>query len=201
MESSIPDRFVAIINLLCVILGGRDHRYGRYLRLLPLESMFVHNRLQAIARRFVAVAARLANGTLGKRPVRKSRPTPEPGAAKPSPRPQTRWPARLLNRPGWLHARLRPATYAGSALRDLFMDPRMQAMLDAAPQLRAIIRPLCTMLDVEQPPIAQCGPTAPKSPPRKRRCRRRPIIWAFVPLSPKPNDLPAVSPPLTSKIA
>ena len=96
---------------------------------------------------------------------------------------------------------MRPATDAGSALHDLFMDPRMQAMLDAAPQLRAIIRPLCTMLDVEQPPIVQCEPTASEAPPRKRRRRRRPIIWAFVPLSPKPNDLPAVSPPLTSKIA
>jgi hypothetical protein len=64
------------------------------------------------------------------------------------------------------------AAAAGSQLRHLLADPEMAALIEAAPQMGRLLRPLCRSLGVRLPPGLLPPPRAPK--PRKPRSPQPP---------------------------
>ena len=171
------ERLTAIVDQLCLRLRGRQP--NGMLVALWLDGpvlVLVHNTLKKIARDFAAVAARLDAGTLRRHAPRAPSATPRKPPV--SQKPRLAWPYRLPNTPNWLGRLFQPSTYAAGALYQFFHQPELQALLVAAPQLRRIIRPLCTALDVEQPTPPEPARPATVKP---RRRRRSTIIYPFAP--------------------
>ena len=182
------ERLTAIVDQLCLRLRGRQP--NGMLVALWLDGpvlVLVHNTLKKIARDFAAVAARLDAGTL-RRPAPRT-PSATPRKPPDSQKPRLAWPYRLPNTPYWLVRLFQPSTYAAGALYQFFHLPELQALLVAAPQLRRIIRPLCTALDVEQPKPSE--PVPPERPKPARR-RRTTVVYPFAPHLWRPAD-PAFS--------
>lgn len=173
MPESISDRFALIIDLLCLRLQGR-HPNGRTLPgfLAGPVLLLVHTALRRIARQFAAIIARLEAGTL-----RPRSPSAEPRKRPETRKPRSAWPHRLPNTPNWLLKLFQPSTHAAGDLYNLFHHPELQALLVAAPQLRRILRPLCTMFDIDQPK----PPAAPIDPGAPRKRRRRVACYGFAP--------------------
>ena len=111
--------------------------------------LLLYTRLRRMSVRFAALAARAKAGTLGPRPLRPLGP----------PRP-ARGGEHLPRGIGWLIPLLpyRAAGYGGQ-LNHLLSRPEMKALLDAAPQARRMLRPLCRMLAIPEP-----APVPPRRP-------------------------------------
>ncbi len=139
------ERFALILDGLCQAVaargGGRDRLAG------PLVIL-IWSRLRRLGVRFAALAARIAAGRhrrfLARRPPR---PTPRRPAQRPLP-----------HGPAWLLRLVPQASGYGSQLQHLLAEPEMAALIQSAPQMRRLLRPLCRMLGVRPPP-------APRPPP------------------------------------
>ena len=128
--------------------------------------LLLWGRLNRLALRMTALAARVAAGTAAPR----RRTVPRPASARPR-KPDPRLPRRFA----WL-VRLVPGTGAfGSQLQYLLADPEMTALIAAAPQAGRILRPLCRMLGVRPPPnLLRPRPAPPAAPPRPAASGRAP---------------------------
>ena len=180
-----PERLALIIDRILCLLSGRNAGGIFQRRTLNDPALYLITRtLHRVATRFANVLLRIANGTLCNRPTRK---TPsEPRETPEIPPKRREWPFRLRSTPGWLRKIIEPKhhlNYWADALRDLVRDPELQKLLTPAPQLRQILRPLCTMMGVEPPPLPE------PDPPRRKR-RGRVYAFPFVDLPPKPTHWP-----------
>jgi hypothetical protein len=92
---------------------------------------------------------------------------PDPAAENPPRPPRKRYPEAF----GWLIRALPyEAACFGSQLQHQFSQPEMIALIEAAPQVGRILRPLCQILAIELPPSLRLPPR----PPRRRRARPKP---------------------------
>jgi hypothetical protein len=85
----------------------------------------------------------------------------------------------------------------GSQLQHQFSQPEMMALLEAAPQVGRLLRPLCRMLAIELPPALRLPPRPPRPrKPRKPRPPKEPIAEQTPRAAPltgrKPRRPPAV---------
>ena len=137
-----PERFAAILDGLCQAVarrgGGRDRLAG------PLVIL-IWTRLRRIAAQVVALLARIETGRHRRHPARRPPRYPEGHPAAP----RRHSPPVLPHGFAWLLP-LVPCEAAGyaSQLRYLLAEPEMAVLLDAAPQMRRLLRPLCRMLGV-----------------------------------------------------
>jgi len=136
------------------------------------------DRLRGIKQRFVRLAARIDAGRYARR-VAPHRRAATPRRADPLPKTF-----------GWLLPLVPDAIAFGAQLEDLFRDPAMTALMQAAPaSLGRPLRSLCRMLGAPTPPILaapirlaaqsatpQATPPPPVSPPARRASAK-----AFVP--------------------
>jgi hypothetical protein len=134
--------------------------------------LLVHAWLGRLVQRFTALVARAEAGTL--RPPRRRVPRPDGSPSKSPPRePQARLPKSFA----WL-IRVLPyeAACFGSQLQHQFSQPEMIALLEAAPQVGRILRPVCWMLAIELPPALRLPPRPPRprkpKPPRQSPAER-----------------------------
>jgi hypothetical protein len=79
----------------------------------------------------------------------------------------------LPRKAGWLIPLVPEAAAAGSQLRHLLADPEMAALVEAAPQMGRLLRPLCRSLGVRLPPglppqPGAAKPRTPRQPPAPR---------------------------------
>ena len=183
--SDLAGRFGFIIDELRHRLAFRAAKDRAFAPLL----LILWNRLSRVIARFAAIAARQQAGTLRK-PQQPRRPRGTP--ATPPPRDP------LPHRRGWLRLWAPESIAYGEYLRRLLEEPEMQALIEQAPQLRRILRPLCRMLGVT-PPILQ--PPAPQRPARPKPTRPRPARPkparprpATSPSAPRPRRSPAKPP-------
>jgi hypothetical protein len=128
-------------------------------------------RLARMAARFERLFARWRAGTLPK--PRHSR-AGQPTTWQPHP--------HLPAAPAWLVAMVRETAPMASQLQHLLAHPDIADFLAAAPQASRILRPLCHMLGLPQPPAL---------PPRTRAPAKPAGGWA----QPTTAPAPAVSPP------
>jgi hypothetical protein len=153
-----------------------------------LSFLWLH--LHTLNNRFAALYARWKNGTLPK-----PRPLPAPGAPrpagvrKPRPAPPIRLPTiRLPSGRLWLLKDTQTTAAAGSLLRHLIAtNPELQEFMQAAPQVRRLLQPLCHALgiDIDKPygvplvtahadppadPPAEPAAEPPAAPPRRAEC-------------------------------
>jgi hypothetical protein len=193
----LAERFGIILGLLRK--GVADPRARRPLD--PPRTLLLWNRLGRLVQRVATLIALATQpGGLVAPPPRvrrkpapqAERATPDPDAPPPdapaalaapeaTPAPPSK-PARLRlpRRPGWLRAVSLDTVAAGSQLQHLLNDPEMLALLDAAPGLVRLLRPLCRMLAVRLPahldppvdPVRAKDPV-PAGTPVPRRPRRR----------------------------
>jgi hypothetical protein len=135
-------RFAGIVNgLFHAVAVRRDAGF-----LAQPVAMLLWARLAHLRARITRLAARLADGK-GSGVPRNPR---TPSGTAPKPR---RPPQRLLPRKaGWLIPLVPEAAAAGSQLRHLLADPEMAALIEAAPQMGRLLRPLCRSLGVILPP-------------------------------------------------
>ena len=136
---SPAERFAMIIQGLWEVVAAQS--IGK-----RMPDGLIHllwTRLRRLGQRFAKVVAQLEAGTLRPPGPLRSR----PGRARPDrPPPELRVP----NGFGWLVWRIGwQAAGRGSQLEYLLRDPEMQALLAAAPQLAAMLRPLCRMLAIK----------------------------------------------------
>jgi hypothetical protein len=128
-------------------------------------------RLGRMATRFERLFARWREGTL-------PRPRPSRAGQPATWQPHPHFPAN----PAWLVAMVREATPMASQLQHLLAHPDITEFLAAAPQAGRILRPLCHMLGLPQPPAL---------PPRTRPKAQPTGGWA----QPTTAPAPAASPP------
>jgi hypothetical protein len=168
-ELSLPQRFCVGVGTLCRMVaaaGGKDRSLEPFVRILWRQ-------LYAVARDFVATAARFKAGLLPPpRPYRPHTPAAGAGAAAPAepapvPGPESPVAARPVVLPrefGWLVRRLgHHAAGCGAQLNHLLTTyPEMAEILAAAPKLARQIRSLCWMLGVKLGP--ELLPPRPRKP-------------------------------------
>ncbi len=154
-EAALPttptDRFAGILDGLCRAVAARG---GGPDRLAGPLVILIWTRLRRLAVRFAALAARIAAGR--QRRILSRRP-PRPAQRRPSQR-------RLPYGPGWLLHVVPQARAYGSQLQHLMADPEFAALVDAAPQMRRLLRPLCRMLGVAPPPPRRAADAPPPTP-------------------------------------
>jgi hypothetical protein len=145
-------RLTAIADLLCQLIA----RHGHLRRLPGPLVVLLWQRVRGITRQVEGLLARLRAGHLRRCPARRP---PRPG---PIPR-RTPAQAAFPTPPAWLIALIPETAVSAVHLRTLLAAPDVPALLQAAPQLRRALRPLCRMLDVSLPrPLT---PTPPEAPP------------------------------------
>ncbi len=153
---NLTERFDLLIRRLCDAVAIQSAKYAY---LTPL-MVLVWGRLRRMSQRFAALVARMEAGRL--RP-------PRPAVQNPDrPRPQhppPPWPP-VPSIPGWLlHYVQMEAAATSSLLRHMLEhDPEMRALLQAAPQLGRILRPLLRM--VSPAPLPQRLIRPPRPAPR-----------------------------------
>ncbi len=186
MTISTPDlspaeRFARLIDRLRRAVA--DH--GTLRRIAPGLLLLISARLAQINAQVAALVTRIAAGRYRRRPDRR---VPATSARRrrpqPSPLPRTR---------AWL-GQLIPETRAlASYLQHLIDEPEMAALLDAAPQLRRLLRPLNAMLGLRPPAQPAAAPQAAGA-----AAARRPPPWVTPPLPPSHRPVPAPVPSLLS---
>ena len=115
-----------------------------------------------------------------------------------------RFPHRLPGIHAWLCTLSNPAYHTNIAagwFERLFQDEEMRALCTQAPQLRRLLRPICTMLGIDPPlpgewPSEENGEADAKPPPRRPRARP---FWRVDP--DRPSYPGAIVPPLRFRIA
>jgi hypothetical protein len=145
-------RLTAIADLLCQIIA----RHGHLRRLSGPLVVLLWRRVRGITGQVEGLLARLRAGQLRRYPARrKPRRGPVPS------RPPT--PAAFPTPPAWLIGLIPEAAASAVHLRALLAEPDVPALLEAAPQLRRALRPLCRMLGVALP--SPPPPAPPHAPP------------------------------------
>jgi hypothetical protein len=161
---NLTERFDLLIRRLCDAVAIQSAKYAY---LTPL-MVLVWTRLRRMSRRFANLVARMEAGRLKPpRPAAPRNPDPNrtPAARPPPPRP---WPPRpwppVPSSPGWLlhYVQLEAAATANLIRHMLEHDPEMRALLDAAPQLGRILRPLLWMVSLDPLPATLARPPRPK---------------------------------------
>jgi hypothetical protein len=129
-----------VIQRLCDAVAMQSAKWAYITPLMVL----VWGRLRRMSRRFASLVARMEAGRL--KPPRASVQNPDPGRPRP-PRPPPPWPP-FPSSPGWLlhYVQLEAAATANLIRHMLEHDPEMRALLEAAPQLGRILRPLLRMV-------------------------------------------------------
>ncbi len=130
---SAVGRFALIIGALHQAVAARGPVIGAIVCLIC-------TRLSRTGQRFAKLAARVRSGAL-------------PAAARAGCRPATsrssdRQAERLPRGFAWLFRLVPHSTPFGSQLNHLLSDPEMKALLEAAPQMGRLLRPLCQMLGI-----------------------------------------------------
>jgi hypothetical protein len=162
---NLTERFDLMIRRLCDAVAIQSAKWAYITPLMVL----VWGRLRRISRRFASLVARMEAGHL--KPPRSAVQKPDPGETRPPrpPPPQPPFPSS----PGWLlhYVRLEAAATRSLLRHMLEHDPDMRALLEAAPRLGRILRPLWRMVSrdplpirLQRPPITRRD-TAPPGPP------------------------------------
>ncbi len=153
------------------ILRGLLGVFGNWRALEAAHAMVFYNRVSAIHLRLERLLARFLAGKLQPavpRVATSGQSAPEPSAPEPSAARQ----AYLLmpRKSGWLlDAGKHHAAYFTHQLHALLSTPEMAALLEAAPQAKRMLRPLCRALAVDLP----WAVTPPRTPrPRQPRAPR-----------------------------
>jgi hypothetical protein len=172
------DRFAELIAGLIRTVWGRNLLAAPVLLpniIRPILDAYI----AGYARRFAAIAARWRAGTLRRPPIRAPR---APDAAPiynqpPTPRPKYDPPHDF----GWLAGTLKwQGCFFGNSLYDLIRtDPEIRALLEAAPQLTRVLRPLLRAFGHKPEPGL-----LPPLPPRRSRARPKPAQAAAKPPRP-----------------
>ena len=170
-------RLAEFINNLVQIIVSLGAYYTGGL-LSNAAARMIIRRIAPIANKVRAIADRVAAGTLRRPPSPRTASTTP---ARPRP-PALRWPHRLRGSHAWLCRIAIQLHPMGNQLDHLLRAPDMQALIQAAPQLRRILRPLCRMLGTTtlnppKPPPAprpapqprSAAPPVPSLPPRPAR--------------------------------
>lgn len=134
--------------------------------------VLVWGRIGRMANRFDALFARWRAGTLPKpRPSRAGKKRAPAPLSSPPPAAHPRLPRRrawVVGIVGWQSAGF------ASQLQHRLDQPDLAPFLAAVPQAGRILRPLCHMLGIAQPPPLQLPPRPPRvRPPRPRSTRPR----------------------------
>jgi hypothetical protein len=148
---SPPERFASLIDGLFADIATRAT--NPWIPPLPVEMVLlklIWRRLRRLSRQFAAILAQLRAGTLAQAPG-----TPRGRSAGPRPHQPSR-------RFGWV-------IYAVSyfvwmrhyELEEMLEHPETAELVEAAPQLGRVLRPLCQMLAVK-PPAWLRRPRAPR---------------------------------------
>ncbi len=145
-----PERFAAIIDLLCRMVAARIAGG----RLAGPLIILIWRRLNRMGVRFAALAARHDAGTL--RPPRLRPRAPRPARPRP--------PDPLPRGKAWLIRLVPEAAGGASQLQHLLADAEMVALIAAAPQAGRILRPLCRMLGLRPPAVLALPPRPPRPP-------------------------------------
>ncbi len=153
---ALADRLARLIDGLCKAVAARGP--GAFLA-TPL-LVLLWSRLKQASARILRVAAR---ARAGKRPTPRATPR-YPAAHQPAQTP----PRRLPHRAGWLLGPVPDARAFASQLQYLLAQPDMAALLEAAPGIERLLRPLCRMLGVARPK------PPPRSTPQSRPAPRKP---------------------------
>ena len=133
-----PDRFAYIIGALCQAVAARGAVIG-------VIHILIWKRLSRTGQRFARLVARVRSGELPSATSAGSRATRQAKRRKsddPADRPVERLPRGLA----WLFRLVPEAGAYGTQLNHLLSDPEMVALLQAAPQMGRLLRPLCQML-------------------------------------------------------
>ncbi len=151
----LTERFDLLIRRLCDAVAIQSAKYAYITPLMVL----VWGRLRRMSRRFASLVARVEAGQL--KPPRSAVQNPDPGRTRP-PRPPPPWPP-LPSSPGWLlHYVQLEAAATNNLLRHMLEhDPEMRALLEAAPQLGRILRPLLRMVSPAPLPARLIRPPPP----------------------------------------
>jgi len=155
-------RFALIIEALCRAIAARSARH----RLAGPILLLLWSRLRRTAARFARLAARIDAGLP---PVARHRPAaPRPPRVRPKP--------RLPEGFAWVVRLVPEAACSASQLQHLLEDPQVAALIEAAPPMGRLLRPLCRMLGVRPPPgltppppPVRCAPSRPHALPSVRR--------------------------------
>jgi hypothetical protein len=141
-----------VIQRLCDAVAIQSAKWAYITPLMVL----VWGRLRRMSRRFASLVARMEAGRL--KPPRPAAPNPDPGRTRPPP-PQPPFPSS----PGWLlhYVQLEAAATANLLRHMLEHDPEMRALLEAAPQLGRILRPLLRMVSAAPLPARLVRPSRP----------------------------------------
>ncbi len=181
---SAADRFVLMIDALCTVIVT-----GLAAGMSGPQVIGIWDRLTRILTRFAAILAR---------PIKPRAITPRtipahPPAARPQVQARPFKARRLPTGYGWLIRRLPAASPFAEELQRLIGDPQMAALLQANPGMARLLRPLCRMLGVQQPPEQR-----PQRPPLPGQPAREPRPEQFspaIPRPPKPSGRAANPPP------
>ena len=182
---SAADRFVSMIDALCTVIVS-----GLAAGMPGPQVIGIWDRLTRILTRFAAILARpirprsIAPRALPPRPPTMRQPT--------QPRPFKS--CRLPTGYGWLLRRIPAASPFAAELQSLIGDPQMAALLQANPGMARLLRPLCRMLGVQQPPEQRAPgpkraepptnePSAPEPPAPEQRA---PEPWSPPARQPQP---------------
>jgi hypothetical protein len=200
-----------IIAAFLRMIAGREP----WIKPVPLTATMralIGDRVLRHARRFAAIAARWRAGTLRRLPRRAVRdpdaPRPEPSLQEPSlqetgqpraPRvqnPITRVRGWVGQATGW-----QGRGYGGQVEYLVRTNPEMRALLEAAPQLGDVLRPLLRMFGSEvEPwllPPSRRRPAPPRPSPRPSRDRpRRRTAQASAAAPAAPEPVPAWDAPI-----
>ena len=178
--NTLKDRFTLYFTGLKAALATTSAMPKAKIAFLEMVFRYV----LGLAGRLERLVTRWQNGTLPKRRA------PRPPRAPVEGRKRAPAPFRLPHGRDWLMRRVPGIGFCGSRLSHLLAnDEQMQAFLEAAPQARRLINPLCRMfgIDIDNPlggapahgpPTVPAEPTAasaanlPPRPPRPPRRRR-----------------------------
>ena len=161
------ERFARVIAGLCAAVAARIGGPAGPGLPGPL-IVLIWTRLQRMAARVTRLAAHVQAGTL---PPPRRRAVPRRTVSPP----YTRLPRSFA----WLVRHVPAAASGATQLQELLADPEMAALIEAAPQIGRVLRPLCRMLGVDPPPVlrrpppaaAAVRPAPPQEPPRSRPSR------------------------------
>jgi hypothetical protein len=156
---NLTERFDLLIRRLCDAVAIQSAKWAYITPLMVL----VWGRLRRMSRRFASLVARMEAGRL--KPPRPPAPNPDPGKTRP-PRPPPSWPP-VPSSPGWLlhYVQLEAAATANLLRHMIEHDPEMRGLLEAAPQLGRILRPLLRMVSPAPLPARLVPPPRPKPTP------------------------------------
>ncbi len=161
-----PPGFPERLGLIVAGLRRTLAAQGAKDRELAALVLILWNRLSRLMERVTTIVARHQAGRLRRR-RRTAAPASPAAPRQPPPR------DRLPHRRGWLTGWVRECVAHGNHLHLLLEDPDTLALIEAAPQLRPLLRPLWRMLRRDPLPEVLRDPEPAKPPTRRRKAVRR----------------------------